>query len=288
MASSPKRALAEDKERAESTLPTQQWWVSVLLWVVVALGVGVIYRLIAPVFGEHGVDRWMILRLAATLILNVVAMYGISYYAARQTLARRSLREIWQSPSNKDALNRFGLPLFLSVAGLGILVASNSVTESLYQGLLAASTLFSIYRALTTAYTAHYFDYVVSPRESKEMSLDRELKSKKRLVWERFAVTAGLSYPRQRLVFPLLQTIFVSFGFQALFSGVVMVAGISYNDVSSAYWIGVIAPALPVISVVVWALWHLYGGIGRIFRLSPGRPMKSFGWQHPELAGSSN
>ena len=287
MASSPKRALAEDKERAASTLPTQKWWVSVLLWVAVALGVGVIYRLIAPVFGDQGVDRWMILRLAGTLILNVVAMYGISYYAARQTLARRSLREIWQSSSNKDALNRFGLPLFLSVAGLGILVASNSVTESLYQGLLAASTLFSIYRALTTAYTAHFFDYVVSPRESKEIYLDRELKSKKRLVWERFTVTAGLSYPRQRLVFPMLQTFFVSFGFQALFSGVIMATGISYDDVSSAYWIGVIAPALPVISVVVWALWHLHGGTGRIFKLSPGRPMKSFGWQHPELAGSS-
>jgi hypothetical protein len=287
MATSPKRGIAEEKERAVSTVPTQKWWVSALLWVAVALGTGVVYRLTAPVFGTEGVDRWMLLRLAATLILNVVAMYGISYYAARQTLARRSLREIWNSPSNRDALNRFGLPVLLSIAGLAVLVASNAVTESLYQGLLAASTLFSIYRALTTAYTAHYFDYVVSPRESREYVNDREIKGKNRLFWERAAVTAGLSYPRQRLVFPLLQTILVAFGLQALLSAALMAANVGYDDTAVLYWLGALAPALPVISVVLWALWHLHGGIGKILRLSSGRPMKSFGWQHPELSGTA-
>lgn len=285
MATSPKRGIAEDKERAVSTVPTQKWWVSVLLWVAVALVTGFFYRLVAPVFGGEGVDRWMLLRLAATLVLNVVAMYGISYYAARQTLARRSLREIWNSPSNRDALNRFGLPVFLSVAGLGVLVASQSVTESLYQGLLAASTLFSIYRALTTAYTAHYFDYVVSPRESREISTDREIKGKKRLFWERAAVTAGLSYPRERLVFPFVQTILVAFGLQSILSMVLVSANVGSGDQTMAYWLGVLAPAMPVLSVVIWALWHLHGGLGKILRLSSGRPMKSFGWQHPELSG---
>lgn len=282
-----KRGLAEDQERAVSTMPTQKWWVGVLLWVLAAVAIGAIYRLTAPVFGVDDADKMFALRLAVTLALNATAMYGISYFAARQTLARRSLREIWKLESNRSALNRFGLPIVLSVAGLAFLVATESVTESLFHGLLALSTVFCLYRALTTAYTSHFFDYVASPLEMREMENDREIKGKKRLVWERIAVVAGLNYPRQRLVFPLLQTLLVAFGLQSIVSVALSVSGVDLIVVSSSVAVGAIAPALPVISVVLWGIWHLNGGAGRILHLSSGRPMKSFGWQHPELAGSA-
>jgi hypothetical protein len=283
MATSHKRGIAEDKERAAATVPTQKWWAGVLLWVGIALVVGALYRVTAPVPGAQELDRWTLLRYAATLLINVTVMYGISYYAARQTLARRSLHEIWNSPSNRDALNRFGLPVLLSVGGLAVLVATQSVTESLFEGLLTASTIFSVYRALTTAYTGHYLDYVISLREVREIKNDREIKGKKRLAWERIAVTLGFSYPRERLVFPLLQTALVVFVPQLIVAFAWMMTGVSFAEMSSSYWLGAVAPALPVVSVVVWATWHLYGGAGRIFRLSSGRSMRSFGWQHPEL-----
>jgi len=283
MATTAKRGIAEDKERAEATTPTQKWWTGVLLWVGVALVTGFLYRLTAPVFGDQELDRWSLLRLAATLIVNVAAMYGISYYAARQTLARRGLREIWKSERNRDALNRFGLPMLLSVGGLTILVVTQSVTESLFQGLLVASTLFSVYRALTTAYTAHYFDYVASPLDTRERETDRIIKSKKRLAWERTAVIIGLSYPRERLVFPALQTAIVVFAPQLVLYFVWLATGLPFTEMTSNYWLGVIAPALPVLSVVIWGIWHLYGGLGRILRITAGRPMRGFGWQHPEL-----
>lgn len=283
MATSHKRGIAEDKERAAATVPTQKWWTGVLLWVSVALVIGVIYRFTAPVAGAQELDRWTLIRYAATLIINVTAMYGISYYAARQTLARRSLHEIWSSPSNRDALNRFGLPMLLSIGGLAVLVATKSVTENLFEGLLTASTLFSVYRALTTAYSGHYMDYVVSPREVREITNDREIKGKKRRAWERIAVTLGISYPRERLVFPLLQTVLVVFVPQGIIALGWMLTGVSFTEMSSAHWLGVIAPVLPVLSVVAWAMWHLHGGTGKILRISSGRPMKSFGWQHPEM-----
>lgn len=283
MATSHKRGIAEDKERAAATMPTQKWWTGLLLWVSVAIVVGMLYRLTAPVAGAQEMDRWTVLRYAATLVINVAVMYGISYYAARQTLARRSLHEIWNSPSNRDALNRFGLPLLLSVGGLAVLVATRSITESLFEGLLTASTLFSVYRALTTAYTGHYVDYVISPREVREIKNDRELKGKKRRAWERIAVTLGLSYPRERLVFPLLQTVLVVFIPQGIITFIWVLTGVPVAEMATAHWLGAIAPALPVISVVVWALWHLHGGAGKLLHISSGRPMKGFGWQHPEL-----
>lgn len=282
MANSHKRGIAEDRERAETTLPTQRWWIGVALWIIAALVAGVLYRWIAPVTND-GIDRITLLRNAVTLVLNVVVMYGISYYAARQTLARRSLREIWKLESNREALNRLGLPVVLSVAALAFLVATNSVTESLFQGLLAASTIFSIYRALTTAYTSHYFDFVISPRESREFTNDRAIKSKKRLFLERAAVTLGLNYPRQRLAFPLVQTVLVAFGLQTIMTMLLIQFGVTSTEAAASPVLSVIAPILPVISVVLWSIWHLYGGIGRITRISSGRPMKSFGWQHPEL-----
>lgn len=283
MATSHKRGIVEDKERAAATVPTQKWWMSLLLWGAVALSVGVVYRLISPAFTDQEMDRWTLLRHAATLVINVTTMYGVSYYAARQTLARRSLKEIWKSERNRDALNRFGLPLVLSVAGLALLVATNSVSEGLFEGLLTASTLFSVYRALTTAYTAHYFDYVVSPREVREADTDRLLKSKKRLAWERTAITLGLSYPRERLSFPMIQTALVVFLPQVLISLLWLLTGRPFSDMGSIYWLGVVAPILPVVAVVIWGMWHLHGGVGKMLRITAGRSMKGFGWQHPEL-----
>lgn len=281
--SAPSRGVIENRERAAATVPTQKWWVGVILWVAVAVLVGFIYRLLAPVTNAPVTSRWEILRYVGTLVVNVIAMYGICYFAARQTLARRGLKEIWKSESNRNAMNRFGLPLLLSVGGLGVLVASQSVTESLFAGLLALSTIFSVYRALTTAYTSHYFDYVISPLESREMENDKDIKGKKRLALERMLITLGFYYPRQRLVFPLFQTLLVVFGIQAIVTFGWLGLGGTQESLTSSYWLGVAAPAFPVASVILWGLWHLKGGTGKIFRLSEGRPMKSFGWQHPEL-----
>lgn len=284
MTTTHKRGIEEDRERAASTKPVQKWWVGVGLWITVALLIGVGYRFVAP--GpenyESAPDRLGALHHALMVIFNVVVMYGISYYAARQTLARRSLREIWNSESNQTALNRMGLPVFLSVGALAIIIGAGQPMGSLFEGLLAVSTVFSIYRALTTAYTAHYFDYVVSPQESREFTNDNIIKGKKRRVMERMAVTAGVYYPRHRLIFPLVQTIFVAFGIQALVNIAWALLALP-TDGAEAFWVSLVAPIFPVISVVLWGLWHLHGGLGRILRISSGRSMKSFGWQHPEL-----
>jgi hypothetical protein len=80
-----------------------------------------------------------------------------------------------------------------------------------------------------------------------------------------------------------LQTVLVVFVPQGIVALLWMLTGVSFTEMSSAHWLGAIAPVLPVISVIVWAMWHLHGGAGKLLRISSGRPMKSFGWQHPEL-----
>lgn len=277
------RHTAEDRERAEATLPTQRWWTSALAWVVVALVIGGVSMLIVPPKIEEIPDKLSLARYLGVAIFNVIAIFGASYYGARQTFARRSIKEIWQLESNKTALNRIGLPVVLTVVGFAVITSSGRVSESLYTGLLVASTMFAIYRALTTAYTGHYFDYVASPREAREFENDRMLKGKKRRLAERLAVTAGVRYPRERLIMPLIQTLLVAFGLRILFALVWTLFGGSEQTADQLVIIQLISPALAVISAVVWAMWHLQGGAGRILRISKGRPMKSFGLMHPEF-----
>jgi hypothetical protein len=276
-----KRRASEDRERAEATLPIQRWWIGVLTWVVVALAVGAISMLIAPPKIEATPDKMTLARYLGVAVFNVIVMFAAPYYAARQVLARRSLKEIWNLESNKNALNRIGLPTLLTVIGFLVITARGTVSESLFTGLMAFSTIFAIYRALTTAYTTHYFDYVVSPREVREIANDREIKGKKRLFLERVAVTAGIRFPRERLVMPLVQTVLVAFGLRFLISLAWTAFGGNPQDADQAAIVQIISPALTVASAVLWAVWHLNGGSGKILRISKGRSMKSFGWANP-------
>lgn len=276
-----KRKASEDKERAEATLPTQRWWVSVVTWVLVALVIGAVSMLIAPSQIDATPDRWTLARYLAVALFNVVVMFAAPYYAARQVLARRGIKEIWQFESNKRALNRVGLPTVLTVLGFIIITSRGTVSESLYTGLLTFSTVFAIYRALTTAYTAHYLDYVVSPREVRENANDRELKGRRRVFLERAAVTVGVRFPRERLVMPLIQTLFVAFALRILIALAWSVFGGDVHSADQAAVVQIISPSLTVISAVLWAIWHLHGGTGKILRISNGRSMKSFGWANP-------
>lgn len=279
-------APAEERAHAAATLPTASWWTGPALWIVVTLVVGALYRLLVPTDLPAHPGRLDLLRLTAAVAVNSGVVYWACYFTARQSLSRRGLRELVRSGHQRAALNRSGLPLLLPVAALLPLASTGTLTAETASALTVLGSLFSIYRALTTAYTAHYFEFVASPSEQRTIENDEMLKGRLRRAAERVATTLCLNFPRQRLALPALQTLLVGLGLQQAIVFVVLLAAGEDNSAQALATLGWVAPALPVVSTFLWARWHLAGGLRRIIRLGDGRSMKSFGWQHPDLAAA--
>lgn len=287
----PKRTeLKQERKRSERAMQvgfTNKW--SFLWWTLPALGFGVGVQA-----AYNAIDATT--AQSPTLIQVLTAFFMIAVVTAIPTflLVLGVARSAFTMRPIKETLKRFSFKgkwiesLLLSMILPVILSAMLSVTfprpEDLVQWswlVLIASTYFPISSALRFAYREQYTEVTLDPVQLKAVEEEREkfkaLPFKEKLK-ERMSFKSIVG-PRDRMLLPTVQTMIVWFLPSVLISlGAIVFAE---NNSLTEEQFEQISQALSPFSFLVlmmtvfgWAKWHLFGGIGRISRVTDGRPLE--------------